>query len=303
VPLWKLLAGMSPEEIVALVDFRYLTDALTPDDALAILRRLEPTRAEREQELLELGFPAYTTSAGWLGFGDDQVRRLSREAVAAGFGHLKLKVGRDLEDDVRRCAIVREAIGPERGLMVDANQVWSVPDAIPWIERLAEFDLYWVEEPTSPDDVLGHAAIARAVAPVRIATGEHVQNRIVFKQLLQANAISFVQIDACRTAGVNEAIAIMLLAAKFGVPVCPHAGGVGLCELVVHLSAFDYLAVSGSLENRLIEYIDHLHEHFAEPVVVIGGRYRLPQRPGYAEMLVGSVADYSFRDGSVWAIA
>jgi L-fuconate dehydratase len=303
VPLWKLLAGMSPEEIVALVDFRYLTDALTPDDALAILRRHDPTRAERDRELLESGYPAYTTSAGWLGYGDDQVRRLSREAVAAGFEHLKVKVGRDLEDDVRRCAIVRDAIGPERGLMVDANQVWSVPDAIPWIERLAEFDLYWVEEPTSPDDVLGHAAIARAVAPVRIATGEHVQNRIVFKQLLQANAISFVQIDACRTAGVNEAIAIMLLAARFGVPVCPHAGGVGLCELVVHLSAFDYLAVSGSLENRLIEYIDHLHEHFAEPVVVTGGRYRLPQRPGYAEILPGSLADHSFRDGAVWATA
>ncbi len=301
VPLWKLLVGLSPEEIVSLVDFRYLTDALTPDEALALLRDRAPLRDQRERELLEHGYPAYTTSAGWLGYGDEQVRRLSGKAVAAGFRHLKLKVGRDLEDDVRRCAIVRDAIGPSRGLMVDANQVWSVPDAIPWIKRLSEFDLFWVEEPTSPDDVLGHAAIARAVAPVRIATGEHVQNRIVFKQLLQANAISFVQIDACRTAGVNEAIAVMLLAAKFGVPVCPHAGGVGLCELVVHLSAFDYVAVSGSLEDRLIEYVDHLHEHFREPVAVTGGRYRPPKRPGYAEILPESLADYNYRDGAVWA--
>ncbi len=301
VPLWTLLVGLSPEEIVSLVDFRYLTDALTPQEALGLLHDRAATRSEREVELLEGGYPAYTTSAGWLGYGDEQVRKLSEEAVAAGFRHLKLKVGRDLESDVRRCAIVRDVIGPSRGLMVDANQVWSVPDAIPWIERLSEFDLFWVEEPTSPDDVLGHAAIAHTVAPVRIATGEHVQNRIVFKQLLQANAISFVQIDACRTAGVNEAIAIMLLAAKFGVPVCPHAGGVGLCELVVHLSAFDYIAVSGSLEDRLIEYVDHLHEHFAEPVVVTGGRYRLPKRPGYAEILPQSLADYSYSDGAVWA--
>jgi L-fuconate dehydratase len=301
VPLWRLLVELAPEEIVSLVDFRYLTDALTPDEALALLRGQVATRDERTQELLASGYPAYTTSAGWLGYGDEQVRRLSQEAVAAGFDHLKLKVGADLEDDVRRCAIVRDAIGPSRGLMVDANQVWSVPEAIPWIQRLAEFDLFWVEEPTSPDDVLGHAAIARAVAPVRLATGEHVQNRVVFKQLLQADAISFCQLDACRTASVNEAVAVMLLAAKFGVPVCPHAGGVGLCELVVHLSAFDYVAVSGSLENRLIEYVDHLHEHFAEPVVVSGGRYRMPERPGYAELLPGSLAANLYPDGEVWA--
>src|SRR5918992_1621615 len=246
-PLWKLLADMSPEELVSCVDFRYITDALAPEEALEILRKNEPTKPEREREMLERGFPAYTTSAGWLGYSDEKIRRLSREAVAAGWGHVKIKVGRDLEDDARRASIIPEEVGPDRKLMMDANQVWEVEEAIANMERLKAFDPWWIEEPTSPDDVLGHAAIARAVAPIGVATGEHCQNRILFKQFLQADAISFCQIDSCRLGGVNEVIAVLLLAAKFGVPVCPHAGGVGLCEYVQHLSTFDYIAVSASL--------------------------------------------------------
>ncbi|HEV8374563.1 MAG TPA: enolase C-terminal domain-like protein, partial [Actinomycetota bacterium] len=279
-PLWKLLADLEPEEVVALVDFRYLTDALTPAEALALLRAKAATRREREAQLAAAGYPAYATSPGWLGYDDQELRRRCREAVQAGFSHVKLKVGADLEDDLRRLRIAREALGPDRGLMLDANQVWSVPEAIAWMAELARFDPWWIEEPTSPDDVLGHAAIARAVAPVRVVTGEHVQNRVVFKQLLQAGAVAACQVDACRLAGVNEVVAVLLLAAKFGVPVCPHAGGVGLCELVVHLSAFDYIAVSGSLDERMIEYVDHLHEQFVEPVRVVGGRYLLPRSPG-----------------------
>ena len=300
-PLWKLLADMTPEELVSLVDFRYLLDDLTPEDALEILRRWERTKPDREAELVRDGYQAYVTSAGWLGYDDAKLRRLSQEAVDAGFDHLKIKVGADLADDRRRCAIVREVIGPARRLMIDANQVWSVPEAIDWIRELAPFDLWWVEEPTSPDDVLGHAAIARAVAPIRVATGEHVQNRVVFKQMLQAGALSVCQVDACRLGGVNEALAVLLLAAKHGVVVCPHAGGVGLCELVVHLSALDYIAVSGQLDDRVIEYVDHLHEHFTEPVVVSAGRYRLPLRPGYASMLAPSLDAHRFPRGAAWA--
>jgi L-fuconate dehydratase len=300
-PLWKLLADLSPEQVVALVDFRYLTDALTPAEALEILRSRADGKAEREGQLLAGGYPAYTTSAGWLGYDDAKLRRLCQEAVDAGFNHVKLKVGASVDDDVRRCGIAREVIGPARALMVDANQIWDVPEAIDWMKRLAEFDPLWVEEPTSPDDILGHASIARAIAPIKVATGEHVHNRVMFKQMLQADALSFVQIDACRLAGVNEVVAVLLLADKFGVPVCPHAGGVGLCELVVHLSAFDYIAVSGSLENRVIEYVDHLHEHFVEPVRVSGGRYELPRQPGYAPMTPEALASYRFPDGPVWA--
>jgi L-fuconate dehydratase len=303
VPVWKLLAGMTPAEIVALVDFRYLTDALTPTDALAILEAQVSTRSEREAELLADGYPAYTTSAGWLGYDDDKIRRLCREAIEDGFDHIKIKVGGNLEDDIRRCGVVREVIGPDRKLMVDANQVWSVPQAIEWMGRLARFDILWIEEPTSPDDILGHAAVARAVAPIKVATGEHVQNRIIFKQLMQADAIEYCQIDACRVASINEVVAILLLAAKFGIKVCPHAGGVGLCELVVHLSAFDYIAVSGSMEGRVIEFVDHLHEHFAEPTVVRRARYQLPRQPGYATMLEASRAEYRFPDGPAWADA
>jgi L-fuconate dehydratase len=300
-PLWKLLVDLTPEEIVALVDFRYLTDALTPDQALQLLREQAGGRAERESRLAAGGYPAYDTSPGWLGYDDDKLRRRCREAVAAGFTHVKVKVGGSIEDDLRRLRIARDVLGRDRGLMLDANQVWSVPEAIAWMAELAPFQPWWIEEPTSPDDVLGHAAIARSVAPVRVVTGEHAQNRVIFKQLLQAGAVAACQVDACRLAGVNEVIAVLLLAAKFGVPVCPHAGGVGLCELVVHLSAFDYIAVSGSLDERMIEYVDHLHEQFAEPVRVVRGRYLLPRSPGYASMTPRALADHRFPDGPAWS--
>jgi L-fuconate dehydratase len=300
-PLWKLLADMSPEALVGCIDFRYITDALTPSQALEILHRHEASRAAREREMLRDGYPAYTTSAGWLGYADDKIRRLCREGVAQGWSHFKIKVGRDRRDDVRRSALVRREIGPERKLMMDANQVWDVGQAIDWITDLAPFDPWWIEEPTSPDDVLGHATIARAVAPIGIATGEQCQNRVLFKQLMQADAIRFCQIDACRLGGVNECLAVMLLAAKFGVPVCPHAGGVGLCEYVQHLAIFDYIAVSASLENRIVEYVDHLHEHFVDPVVIRNGRYMPPGAPGYSiEMKPESLRAYAFPDGAMW---
>ncbi len=298
-PLWKLLVDLSPEEIVACVDFRYLTDALTPEEALELLRRNAPTKGEREAEMRRDGFRAYTTSVGWLGYPDDKVRRLCREAVGEGWTHFKMKVGASLEDDVRRAALLREEIGPERTLMLDANQTWDVGQAIENMHSLAEFDPWWIEEPTSPDDVLGHAAIARALAPIRVATGEHVHNRVMFKQLLQADAIGFCQIDSCRLGGVNEVIAVLLLAAKFDVPVCPHAGGVGLCEYVQHLSLFDYIAVSADLTDRVIEYVDHLHEHFVTPVVMRDCRYMPPEEPGYsAEMKRDSLERHRFPGGA-----
>jgi L-fuconate dehydratase len=301
-PLWKLLADMSPEEIVRCVDFRYITDAITPQEALALLRERAPARAQRERQLLAEGYPAYTTSAGWLGYSDEKIRRLCREGMAEGWSHFKIKVGRDLADDVRRAALIREEIGPARKLMVDANQVWDVGEAIASMRELARFDPWWIEEPTSPDDVLGHAAIARAVAPIGVATGEHCQNRVVFKQLMQANAISFCQIDACRLGGVNEVLAVLLMAAKFGIPVCPHAGGVGLCEYVQHLSMFDFVCVSGSMEDRIVEYVDHLHEHFLDPVVIRGGRYMPPTAPGYSiTMRPESLAEYAYPSGSAWS--
>ncbi|MDH2427713.1 L-fuconate dehydratase [Sphaerisporangium sp. TRM90804] len=300
-PLWLLLGETSPEDLVALVDFRYLSDALTPGEALEILRRAEPGRAERVAALRAGGYPAYTTSPGWLGYDDDKLRRLCKEAMDDGFTQIKLKVGADLEDDRRRMRIAREVCGPGFRIAIDANQRWDVASAIAWVGALGEFDPYWVEEPTSPDDVLGHAAIAEAVAPIKVATGEHVQNRVVFKQMLQAGSLSVLQLDAARVGGVNENIAILLLAAKFGVPVCPHAGGVGLCELVQHLAMFDYVAVSGSRDDRVIEYVDHLHEHFVDPVVVRDGRYRAPEAPGFgAAMRPESVAEYSYPDGPVW---
>jgi L-fuconate dehydratase len=301
-PLWKLLSDMSPEELVRCVDFRYITDAIMLEEALEILRHNEGTKKDRETEMLSEGFPAYTTSAGWLGYPDEKVRRLSREAVQEGWGHVKIKVGLDVEDDARRASIVREEIGPERRLMMDANQVWNVGEAIENMERLKEFDPYWIEEPTSPDDVLGHAAIAKAVDPIGVATGEHCQNRVIFKQLLQADAIRFCQIDACRLGGVNEVIAVLLMAAKFGVPVCPHAGGVGLCEYVQHLSIFDYICVGASLEDRILEYVDHLHEHFVDPVEIQGGRYVPPQAPGYsAEMKPESLNEFDYPYGEIWS--
>jgi L-fuconate dehydratase len=302
-PLWKLLADLTPEQLVACVDFRYISDALTTTEATGLLRKLEPGKAEREAAIRRDGYPAYTTSAGWLGYADEKLRRLCREAVAQGWSHLKIKVGRDLEDDLRRCTIIREEIGWERRLMMDANQVWDVPQAIAWMRELARFQPWWIEEPTSPDDVLGHAAIARALEPlgIGVATGEHGQNRVMFKQLLQAGAIRFCQIDACRLGGVNEVLAVLLLAAKFGVSVCPHAGGVGLCEHVQHLSIFDFVAVSGSVEDRVIEYVDHLHEHFVDPVTMRSGRYLPPTRPGYStEMKPDSLAEHEFPGGPAW---
>ncbi|MGW1816470.1 L-fuconate dehydratase [Streptomyces sp. NPDC002125] len=299
-PVWQFLAGMTPEELVSLVDFRYLTDALTPQEALGILRAAEPGRAERTERLLTEGYPAYTTSPGWLGYDDDKLVRLSKEAVADGFTQIKLKVGADLDDDIRRLSLARQAVGPGVRIAVDANQRWDVADAVSWMNALAPYDPYWIEEPTSPDDVLGHAAV-RAGQPVKVATGEHIANRVVFKQLLQAGAVDFVQIDAARVAGVNENLAVLLLAAKFGIPVCPHAGGVGLCELVQHLSMFDYVAVSGTWEDRVIEYVDHLHEHFADPAVIEDGRYVTPRTPGFsARMLPASIAAHRYPQGPVW---
>jgi L-fuconate dehydratase len=301
-PLWKLLVDMSPEEIVSCIDFRYTTDAITPEEALDILRENEPTKAAREEEMLRDGFPAYTTSTGWLGYDDEKLRRLCREAVRAGWTHFKMKVGTNTEDDVRRAALIREEIGPKRKLMMDANQVWDVDESIENMQRLKEFDPWWIEEPTSPDDVLGHARIARAVAPVGVATGEHCQNRVVFKQFLQAEAISFCQIDACRLGGVNEVLSVLLMAKKFGVPVCPHAGGVGLSEYVQHLSIFDYVYVSASLESRILEYVDHLHEHFFDPVRIQNGRYMPPEMPGYSiEMKPESLIQFEFPVGRVWS--
>jgi len=301
-PLWLFLGQMSPEAIVSLVDFRYLSDALTPDDALAILRRGLPGRPERIAHLQAVGFPAYATSPGWLGYDDAKLTRLCKEALAAGFQLIKLKVGASLEDDQRRMRIAREVCGPSVKIAVDANQRWDVQQAIDWVAALAPYNPFWVEEPTSPDDVLGHATIARAIAPLKVATGEHVQNRVMFKQFLQAKGLSFLQLDAARVGGVNENVAILLLAAKFGIPVCPHAGGVGLCELVQHLAMFDFVSVSGRLDDRVIEYVDHLHEHFVDPVIVENGRYRAPRAPGFsATMRAETLAAYAFPHGPVWA--
>jgi L-fuconate dehydratase len=300
-PLWRYLARLRPEQVVELVDFRYLTDALTPDEALAILRAAEPGKQDRIAELERDGYPAYSTSPGWLGYSDDKLAALLREAVDDGFSLVKLKVGADRAADIARLELARQVLGDGTRIAVDANQVWDVPGAIAWVNDLARFGLAWIEEPTSPDDVLGLAAIRRGVAPVPVATGEHVANRVVFKQLLQAGAIDVMQIDACRVGGVNENIANLLLAAKFGVPVCPHAGGVGLCEAVRHLSFFDYAAVSASLDGRAIEWIDHLHEHFTSPAAVVQGRYTAPLDPGNSmELKPSSVREYEYPSGPVW---
>ncbi|MBF9133765.1 fuconate dehydratase [Plantactinospora sp. S1510] len=297
-PLWRLLAEMSPQQLVSLIDFRYLREVLTPEEALEILQRAQPGRAQRQQRLLDNGYPAYTTTPGWLGYTDDKLVRLSKEAVRDGFGLIKLKVGADNDADVRRMALAREAVGPDIRIAVDANQAWGVDQAVTWLTSLAPYDPYWIEEPTSPDDILGHAAIRRAVAPIKVATGEHCHNQVMFKQLLQAEAIDVLQLDATRVAGVNENVAILLLAAKFGVPVCPHAGGVGLCEMVQHLAMFDYVAVSGSTDDRMIEYVDHLHQHFVDPVVIRNGHYAAPRAPGIgARMHPESVAAYRFSTG------
>jgi len=300
-PLWKLLVDMTPEQLVACIPFSYITDALTPAEALEILRRNAATKQQREDQMRACGYPAYTTSAGWLGYSDEKMRTLVRERLDRGWTHFKMKVGRNLDDDVRRARIIREEIGWDLTLMMDANQVWGVCEAIHCMKELSSFRPHWIEEPTSPDDVLGHATIARAISPIGVATGEHCQNRVMFKQLLQAGAISFCQIDSCRLAGVNEVLAVLLMAAKFNVPVCPHAGGVGLCEYVQHISIFDFIAVSASLENRIVEYVDHLHEHFVNPVVMKGDRYMPPTAPGYSiEMKPESLERYQFPGGEAW---
>jgi L-fuconate dehydratase len=300
-PLWKLLVDMSPEQLVGCIDFRYITDALSPEQAVELLQDRAAGRAQREQDALRDGLPAYTTSVGWLGYSDDEVRRRCREAVDQGWTHVKMKVGAHPEDDVRRATLIREEIGPDRFLMMDANQVWEVQEAIEATRRLAPFDPWWMEEPTSPDDVLGHARIAREVAPVRIATGEHCQNRTMFKQFMQAGGLGVCQLDACRLGGVNEVLAVLLLAARFEIPVCPHAGGVGLSEYVQHLSLVDYIAVGGELDDRVVEYVDELHEHFVDPVRIRNGRYVAPEAPGYSiEMHAESLAEYAFPDGPAW---
>lgn len=300
-PLWKLLADMPAEQLISTIDFSYLAEVLTPAEAITILKANDSTRADREAELCRTGFPAYITSTGWLGYSDEKITHLVREGLAAGWNHFKIKVGVNLEDDRRRAALVRREIGPTRKFMVDANQRWDVPEAIANIRALAEFDPWWVEEPTSPDDVVGHAEIAKAVAPIRIATGEMCQNRITFKQLMQLDAIRFCQLDSCRLGGVNECLAVMLLAKRFGIPVCPHAGGVGLCEYVNHLIMIDYIRIGASLENRVAEYVDHLHEHFEHPAVIQSAHYMPPTAPGYgATMHADSLREFQFPDGSMW---
>jgi L-fuconate dehydratase len=301
-PLWKLLVDLSPEQLVSAIDFSYITDVLTPDAAVAMLHESRAGSDVREAEMRAAGYPAYTTSTGWLGYPDDKVRRLCREAIAQGWTAFKMKVGRNLQDNLRRAAVMREELGPGRRLMMDANQCWDVDEAITQMRALARFDPWWIEEPTSPDDVLGHARIAREVAPISVATGEVCQNRVMFKQLLQADAIRYVQVDSCRMGGMNEALAVMLMAHKFRKPVCPHAGGVGLCEYVQHLSIVDYIAVSGSLADRVCEYVDHLHEHFVDPCITSRDRYVAPLRPGCSiEIKPQSIADYAFPNGKVWA--
>lgn len=300
-PLWRFIADMTPEQILEQIDFRYLTDAMTPAQALAILRDAEPYKRARIAQLEAEGYPAYTTSPGWLGYSDEKMQRLARQAVADGFRTIKLKVGLRVEDDIRRCRLARETVGPDIAIAVDANQRWDVDTAIAWLKPLESVGLAWVEEPTSPDDILGHAAIRRAVAPTPISTGEHGQNRVLFKQLLQAEAVDLIQIDAARVGGVNDNLAILLLAAHFGVRVFPHAGGVGLCELVQHLAMADFVAITGKKEDRAIEFVDHLHEHFVDPVRIEQGRYLAPTAPGFsAQMHTASVRDHLFPGGIVW---
>ena len=302
-PLWRLLVEMPPRQFVDCMDFRYVTDALTEEEALEILMHNEGTKHQRVDALARNGYPAYTSSPGWLGYDDEQLRRLCAEARLEGFRQVKLKVGRDVEEDVRRCAIARDALGDDVKLAVDANQAWEVGQAIPWMRRLERFSPWFIEEPTSPDDVLGHRTIREALTHtgIGVATGEHCQNRVLFKQLIVADAIDIVQIDACRLAGVNEALTVYMIAAKYGKPVCPHAGGVGLCEYVQHLSMIDYVRISAEIGNRVIEYVDHLHEHFEDPCVVANGAYVAPSRPGYSvKMHESTLLDYGFPHGRKW---
>ncbi|WP_443630659.1 L-fuconate dehydratase [Candidatus Njordibacter sp. Uisw_056] len=300
-PLWKMLADMTPEQLVKCLDFRFVTDALTPKEALGLLKRRESGKAQRTQDLLAKGYPGYTTTPGWMGYSDEKVQRLAQEALAEGWTHFKQKVGGDLDDDIRRAQVLREAIGWENSLMMDANQMWDVDQAIVAMRNLAEFDPMWIEEPTNPDDILGHAEIRRRLDNIGVATGEHCSNRVMFKQLFQANAIDYCQLDCARLGGVNEVLVVLLLAAKFDVPVCPHGGGVGLCEMTQHISMFDYIAVSGSLDGRFLEYVDHLHEHFIDPVIIQKGHYQVPQMPGYSTSIhPESLAYHVFPSGEAW---
>jgi L-fuconate dehydratase len=300
-PVWRMIADMTPEQIVSQIDFRYISDALAPEEALAILRAAAAGKTERIADLQSRGYPAYTTSPGWLGYSDEKLDLLARRAVQAGFRTIKLKVGLNLEDDIRRCGIARQAIGANIGLAIDANQRWDVQAAIRWLKHLEPYRISWVEEPTSPDDILGHSTIRQGIAPIPISTGEHTQNRVIFKQLFQLGAVDLIQIDAARVGGVNENLAILLMAAKFGVRVFPHAGGVGLCELVQHLAMADYVAISGCMNDRAIEFVDHLHEHFVDPVVIASGRYMAPTSPGFsAEMKGQSLEQYQFPNGAIW---
>lgn len=300
-PLWKLVSDMTPKQLVDCIDFTYLTDVIVPDEAVEMLSRLEDSKEDRVNYLLKAGYPAYNTSVGWLGYSENKIRRLSRQAKSEGWTHLKMKVGANIEEDVRRAQIIREEIGEDMKLMMDANQIWEVHEAIENIQRLAKFNPWWIEEPTSPDDIAGFLTIAKAVAPIKVATGEHGQNRVIFKQFLQSGAIGICQIDSCRVGGVNEVLSIMLMAAKFNIPICPHAGGVGLCEYVQHLSMIDYISISGTMENRITEYVDHLHEHFVNPVIIKNGRYSVPAAPGYsATMKPESLEAYSFPNGKIW---
>lgn len=301
-PVWKLLVDMTPEELVRCVDFTYLSDVLTPEEAIALLRRVAPGKAVREREMLEQGFPGYTTAAGWLGYSEEKMRALARAAVADGWTHLKQKVGADIEQDLRRARILREELGWERKLMMDANQTWDVDQAVENMRKLAAFDPWWIEEPTSPDDILGHAEIRRRIHPIGVATGEHAHNRVMFKQFFQAKAFDFCQLDPARLGGLNEVLAVVLMAAKFQVPVCPHGGGVGLCQYSQNIVLFDYIAVSASLENRVLEYVDHLHENFVEPIVIRRGRYMPPKLPGYSvTMKEQSLNRFCYPDGAEWA--
>lgn len=300
-PLWKLIADMTPEQFVSCVDFTYMTDVIKPEEAIEMLAKLEGTKKERIDYLMQNGYPAYTTSAGWMGYSEEKIRRLSRLAKEEGWTHLKMKVGGDINEDIRRAQIIREEIGDDMRLMMDANQKWEVEEAIENMKKLAPFNPWWIEEPTSPDDVLGHLAIAKAVHPIKVATGEHCQNKVMFKQFLQSGAMSICQIDSCRVGGVNELLGIMLMAAKFNIPVCPHAGGVGLCEYVQHLCMIDFIVISGSLENHITEYVDHLHEHFKYPVVIKNGNYMPPLAAGYSITMKNSSIDaYSFPGGEMW---
>jgi L-fuconate dehydratase len=299
-PLWKLVADMTPEQLVGCIDFTYMTDVITAEESIQLLSKWADTKQKRIDHLLRNGYPAYTTSAGWMGYSEEKIRKLSKEARRDGWKYLKMKVGGDINQDIKRAAIIREEVGEEMRLMMDANQVWEVNEAIQNMKQLAQFNPWWIEEPTSPDDILGHLAIKKEVSPIRVATGEHCQNRVMFKQFLKSGAIDVCQVDSCRMGGVNEVLAVMM-AAKFDVPVCPHAGGVGLCEYVQHLSMIDYICISGSLENRITEYVDHLHEHFIDPVIIKNGNYMPPSAPGYSiEMKKTSLESFVYPTGEMW---